>query len=79
MSDDEPIDLGAPEILFDGIQSNKIIEGVVRIALYSRHNGERVIVGRLAIPLSELPDVIQSLVILLTEAAKTIVKPALSS
>lgn len=71
--------LVSPEIFFDGIAEIKIIEGVVRLALYSRRNGEHVITARLAVPLSELPEVIQSLVISLTEAAKAIVKPPLSS
>jgi hypothetical protein len=65
----------AQEIFFDGVADVKIIEGVVRIALHARRNGENVVVARLAIPLSELPEVIQQLVITLTEAAKTIVRP----
>ena len=60
----------AQEIFFDGIYEVKIIEGIVRIVLYSRQNSVGVIVARLAVPLSELPDVIQALVIALTEAAK---------
>jgi hypothetical protein len=62
--------LNSAEILFDGAEEIKIIEGVVRIALYSRQNGAKVIAARLAIPVSELPDVIQSLVIALAEAAR---------
>jgi hypothetical protein len=76
---DEPIDIGAADIFFDGVHDIKIIEGVVRIALIARRDGEMVIVARLAIPLSELPDVIQALVIALTDAAKVIIKPVLSS
>jgi len=53
----------AQEIFFDGISEVKIIDGVVRIVLYSRQDGTGVIVARLALPLSELPDVIQALVI----------------
>lgn len=75
----DPIDFGTAEIFFDGIHSIKIIEGVVRISLFSKHNGESAIVARLAVPLSELPEVIQTMVISLTEAAKVIVKPVLSS
>ncbi len=60
----------AQEIFFDGINEVKIIESIVRIVLYSRQNSVGVIVARLAVPLSELPDVIQALVIALTEAAK---------
>jgi hypothetical protein len=58
------------EIFFDGIYEVKILEGIVRVALFSRQDGSGVIVARLALPLSELPDVIQSLVIALTNAAK---------
>ncbi len=76
----DPIDLfSSQEILFDGISDAKIIEGVTRFALHVRRDGEAVIVARLALPLSELPEVIQDLVILLTEAAKVIVKPPMSS
>lgn len=76
----EPIDtIGIPEILFDGVTDMHIIEGVARIVLYTRHNGESETVARLAIPISELPEVIQTLVMGLTEAAKVIVRPVLSS
>jgi hypothetical protein len=61
----------AQEIFFDGIHEVKIVAGIVRIALYSRQNEVSTIVARLALPLSELPDVIQALVIALTNAAKT--------
>lgn len=75
-----PIDtIGVPEILFDGVTDMHIIEGVARIVLYTRHNGDTEIVARLAIPISELPEVIQALVIGLNEAAKAIVRPVLSS
>lgn len=67
----------AQEILFDGVSDIKIIEGVVRAALYARRDDENIVVARLAIPISELPDVIQQLVMALTEAAKAIVKPVL--
>ncbi len=74
--ENDPIDVvGIPETFFDGIHEIKIIEGVVRIALYSRHNGDSAIVARLAIPISELPEVIQALVISLTEVARELVKP----
>jgi hypothetical protein len=66
------------EIFFDGIHEVRIIEGIVRIVIYSRQNAVGVIVARLALPLSELPDVIQALVIALTEAAKTGKPPATS-
>jgi hypothetical protein len=59
------------EIFFDGIHEVRIIEGIVRIVLFSRQNAVGVIVARLALPLSELPDAIQALVIALTEVAKT--------
>lgn len=58
------------EIFFDGVSEVKIIESIVRIALFSRQNATGVIVARLALPLSELPDAIQALVIALTNAAK---------
>lgn len=61
----------AQEIFFDGISEVKIMESVVRIVLFSRQDGTGVIVARLALPLSELADVIQALVIALTEAVKT--------
>jgi hypothetical protein len=64
------------EIFFDGIHEVRIIEGIVRVVIFSRQNAVGVIVARLALPLSELPDVIQALVIALTEAAKGGVKPA---
>lgn len=60
----------AAELFFDGIHEVKIVESVVRIALFSRQDGTGVIVARLALPLSELADAIQALVIALTEAAK---------
>lgn len=75
----DPIDTGAAEIFFDGVHEIKIIEGVVRMALVSRRDGQMIVALRLAIPLSELPEVIQELVIALTTAAKVIVKPPLSS
>ncbi|MCK1459205.1 hypothetical protein IVB34_12650 [Bradyrhizobium sp. 2] len=56
---------------FDGIHEVKIVAGIVRIVLYSRQNDVGTVVARLALPLSELPDVIQALVIALTNAAKT--------
>jgi hypothetical protein len=59
------------ELFFDGIHEVRIIEGIVRIVIFSRQNAVGVIVARLAVPLSELPDVIQALVIALTEAVKT--------
>jgi len=61
----------ASEFFFDGIHEVKILDDVVRIVLYSRQDGTGVIVARLALPLSELPDMIQALVIALTEAVKT--------
>ena len=63
------------EIFIDGISEVKIIEGIVRVVLFSRQNSTGVIVARLALPLSELADAIQALVIALTEAAKGGVKP----
>lgn len=58
------------EIFLDGIHEVRIIEGIVRVVLFSKQNAVGVIVARLALPLTELPDVIQALVIALTEAAK---------
>lgn len=68
----------AQEIFVDGIHEVKIIESVARIVLYSRQNGVRVLAARLAIPVSELPDVIQALVIALAEAARANVNPTIS-
>lgn len=65
----------AQEIFFDGIHEVKIFDDVVRIVLFSRQNDVGVVVARLALPLSELPDVIQALVIALTEAAKAAPNP----
>ena len=64
------------EIFFDGVHDVRIIDGVVRFAIFSRQNSAGVIVARLAVPVSELPDVIQALVIVLAEAARTNVKPS---
>jgi len=61
----------AQEIFFDGIHEVKIVAGIVRIVLFSRQNDVGTVVARLALPLSELPDVIQALVIALTNAAKS--------
>lgn len=65
----------AHEVFTDGIHEVKILESVARIVWFSRQDGVRVLAARLAVPVSELPDVIQALVIALAEAAKT-TKPA---
>lgn len=65
----------AQEIFFDGIHEVKIVAGIVRIVLFSRQNAIGVVVARLALPLSELPEAIQALVIALTEAAKSPTTP----
>lgn len=76
----DPIEVvGIPEVVIDGISDIRIIEGLVRVTFFVRRNSETEMALRLAIPLSELPDVIQAMVLTLTEAAKAIVKPALSS
>ena len=59
-----------PEVFTDGIHEVKIIGGIVRIVWFARQDGTGVVVARLAVPLTELPDVIQALVIALTNAAK---------
>jgi site-specific recombinase len=70
------------EILFDGVTDIHISDAVFRCTLFSRHRShgrtQRVVVARLAAPVSELPDIVQKFVIVLTEAARTIVKPVLS-
>jgi len=72
MTDREIIDPhNVSEFFFDGIHEVKIVAGIVRIVLFSRQNDVGTVVARLALPLSELPDVIQALVIALTNAAKT--------
>ncbi|RXG85337.1 hypothetical protein [Bradyrhizobium zhanjiangense] len=58
------------DLFFDGIHEVKIVADIVRITLYSRQNGTGLVVARLALPLSEFPDVIQALVIAQAEAAK---------
>jgi len=60
----------AQEIFFDRIHDVKIIDSIVRAALISRQNDSAVVVARLALPLAELPDAIQALVIALTNAAR---------
>jgi len=60
----------AAEIFFDRLHEVKIIDEITRIVLVSRQDGVGVVVARLAVPLSELPDAIQMLVIALTEAAR---------
>ncbi|RZM98719.1 hypothetical protein CWO91_36845 [Bradyrhizobium genosp. SA-3] len=59
------------DLFFDGIHEVKIMAGVVRITLYSRQDDTGVVVARLALPLSEFPDVIQALAIAQAEAAKS--------
>jgi len=59
------------EIFADEICEVKIIEDVVRTVWIERQDGTGTIVARLALPLSELPDVIQALVIALTNAVRT--------
>lgn len=61
----------AQEIFFDAVNEVKIVRGVVRIVLISRQDGTGTIEARLRCPLSELADVIQSLVIALTKAARS--------
>ncbi|GEC56804.1 hypothetical protein [Bradyrhizobium phage ppBeUSDA76-2] len=57
------------EIFFDGIHEVKITRGIARIVLFSRQDGTGTVEARLRCPLSELPDIIQALVIALTKAA----------
>lgn len=70
------------EVFFDDVADIHIKESVFRCTLLSmqKFDGEdRVVeVKRLAIPLSKLPDIIQKFVIVLTQAAKIIVRPPLS-
>ncbi|MGF6434346.1 hypothetical protein [Bradyrhizobium elkanii] len=61
----------SPEIFFDGIGEVKIVKGIVRIVLFSRQDGTGTIEARLRCPLSELPDIIQALVVALTKAARS--------
>ena len=72
---DDPVDSGAAEIFFDVVQEIKVAEGVARITLVSMQTSQPVIAARLAIPISELPDVILALVTTMTAATKEIVKP----
>ena len=59
------------EVFFDLIHEVKITRGVVRIVLVSRQDGTGTVEARLRCPLSELPDVIQALVVALTNAARS--------
>lgn len=59
------------EIFADEICEVKIVDGIVRTVWIERQDGTGTIVARLALPLSELPDVIQALVIALTNAVRT--------
>jgi site-specific recombinase len=73
---------GVQEILFDGVTDIHITDAVFRCTLFSRQRSQgqihREAVARLAAPVSELPDIVQKFVMVLTEAARTIVKPVLS-
>lgn len=60
----------AKEIFFDGVSDVQVAKGFARIVLFSRQDGKGVIEARLRCPLSELPDVIQALVMALTKAAR---------
>jgi hypothetical protein len=64
----------AQEIFFDGIHEVRIIEGIGRMVLFSRQNSVGVVVARLALPVSELPDVILALVAAQVAATRA-VKP----
>lgn len=75
MSNDPIEPMSVEEILADGVFDVKIIEQVVRIPWYVRRDGDSQIVVRIAVPASELPEVIQALVIALTEMVRAIVKP----
>lgn len=63
------------EVFFDGIHDVKITRGIVRIVLFSRQDGTGIVEARLRCPLAELPDIIQGLVIALTNAARSGRKP----
>lgn len=82
MSEEISEPFGVPEILFDGVTDIHITEAIFRCTLFSRQrtHGQihRVAVARLAAPISELPDIVQKFVIILTEAARTIVKPVVN-
>lgn len=76
---------GAPEIFFDGVTDIHIVQAVFRCALFSRQrspgseeNGDSVIVARIAVPVSELPEIIEQFVIVLTRAAKDMYRPPFS-
>jgi hypothetical protein len=64
----------APEIFFDGIHEIKIVEGVVRIALYSKQNSSSMVAVRLVVPASELPEVIQGFVRVLADATRPLIR-----
>ena len=79
MSEDTVEHYAVPEILFDGVTDIHVTEQLFRCTLFSRQKShgriERIAVARLAAPLSELPDIVQKFVIVLTEAARTIMAP----
>lgn len=60
----------AAEIFFDNAHEVKIAGGIVRSVLFARQDGVGLVVARLAQPVTELPDLIQMLVIALADAAK---------
>lgn len=73
MSENEP--MGLPVIAFDEVSEVKIIAEVARISLVERRNGEGEPVGRLMVPVTELPEVIQALTKALAEIVRAVVNP----
>jgi hypothetical protein len=63
------------ETFFDATHEVKIAGGIVRSVLFARQNGVGLVVARLAQPVTELPDLIQVLVMALAEAAKAATNP----
>ena len=60
----------AAEIFFDNAHEVRIVGGLVRSVLFARQDGTGTVVARLAQPVTELPDLIQMLVMALAEAAR---------
>jgi predicted transcriptional regulator len=73
VSENEP--MGLPVIAFDEISEIKIIAEVARISLVERRNGNSEPVGRLMVPVTELPEVIQALTKALAEVVRTVINP----
>lgn len=68
------------EIFFDGVSEIHITDQVFRCTLYSLQRTAGVVapmpvaVARMAVPVTELPDIIQGIVTAMTNAARVLVR-----